>query len=185
MTLGSQEVAPLTVAAGYATFAADGMYCEPISITSATTLAGKTINVPKQTCNQAIDENVARGVTVALEGVITHGTAAAVAEDRPPGGRQDRDRRTAPRRTWFTGYVAAARRRPSGSASPTGTRQRVHARTSTPASASYGGQIYGATVSAPIWTAFMKQRRARACRSRTSARPATRSSTASASPCPA
>jgi len=150
MTLGSQEVAPLTVAAAYATFAADGTFCEPISIVSATTLAGKKINVPKQDCNQVIDENIARGVTVALEDVIRSGTAAAVPKiGRPAVGKTGTANDSWA--TWFTGYV------PQLSASvwfghPKGLKPMKNIDTG---KRFYGGQLYGATVSAPIWSAIM------------------------------
>jgi membrane peptidoglycan carboxypeptidase len=153
MTLGAAEVAPLTVAAAYATFAADGMYCEPISIVSATTLAGKPVSVPKPSCDQALDENVARGVTKALEGVIQHGTAAGIQKlGRPEAGKTGTSNRS--QATWFTGYI------PQLAASvwfgkPAGYPHNEFLRNIDTGKQRYPSQLYGATVSAPIWAAFM------------------------------
>ncbi|GAB3594365.1 transglycosylase domain-containing protein [Angustibacter peucedani] len=152
MTLGAQEVAPLTVAAAYATFAADGVFCSPISITSATTLAGKSISVPKPSCDQAIDDNVARGVTAALEDVIKSGTAARAPKiGRPAAGKTGTA--NASRATWFTGYT------PQMAASvwfgnPDVSKPMKNIDTG---EGYYGSQIYGATVAAPIWSAFMSK----------------------------
>jgi len=154
MTLGAQEAAPLTVAAAYAAFAADGMYCAPISIISASTLTGKSINVPKPDCSQAMDKDVARGVTSALEGVISHGTASRVEKiQRPAAGKTGTSNRS--QATWFTGYV------PQLAASvwfgkPNGYPHNEYLRNIDTGKRKYPGQIYGATVAAPIWAAFMK-----------------------------
>lgn len=151
MTLGAQEIAPLTIAAGYAAFAADGVFCTPISITSATTLAGKSIAVPKPSCEQAIDQNVARGVTSALQGVIQRGTAANAPKiGRPAAGKTGSA--NASRATWFTGYT------PQMAASvwfgnPDVSKPMKNIDTGKDF---YPRQIYGATVAAPIWSAFMK-----------------------------
>ncbi len=152
MTLGAQEIAPLTIAAGYAAFAADGVYCSPISITSATTLAGKAIAVPKPSCDQAIDQNIARGVTSALVGVIQRGTAAGAPKiGRPAAGKTGTA--NASRATWFTGYT------PQMAASvwfgnPDVSKPMKNIDTGKDF---YPRQIFGATVAAPIWSAFMKQ----------------------------
>jgi membrane peptidoglycan carboxypeptidase len=151
MTLGAQEVAPLTVAAAYASFAADGVYCQPISITSATTLAGKAIAVPKPVCQEAMDQNIARGVTAALQDVIKSGTAARVQKiGRPAAGKTGTA--NASRATWFTGYT------PQIAASvwfgnPDASKPMKNIDTGKDY---YPRQIYGATVAAPIWASFMK-----------------------------
>src|SRR4051794_4048689 len=152
MTLGAQEIAPLTMAAAYAGFAADGMYCKPIAITSIKTLSGQAVATPKPTCTKALDENVARGVTSALQDVLTKGTAKGVQSlGRPAAGKTGTA--NVSRSNFFVGYtpqLASAvwfghlpEPKPLKNID-TGVR-------------SYSGYLYGATVAAPIWADFMSQ----------------------------
>ncbi|MGN6613290.1 MAG: transglycosylase domain-containing protein, partial [Angustibacter sp.] len=103
LTLGSEPVAPLTMASAYATFAADGLYCPPVSITAVTALGGKKIKLPEQQCDQALDQNVARGVTQALEAVIKRGTARGNSIGRPAAGKTGTTNGSTD--LWFVGYV--------------------------------------------------------------------------------
>jgi membrane peptidoglycan carboxypeptidase len=150
MTLGAQEVAPLTMAAAYATFAADGIYCKPIAITSIKSLTGRTISVPKPSCDKAMDENIARGVTSALEDVLSKGTARGVRKlGRPAAGKTGTA--NVSRSNFFVGYTpqVASAVWFGHPAAPTplknidtGVRR-------------YPGYSFGATVAAPIWADFM------------------------------
>ncbi len=87
MTLGVNEVAPLTMAAGYATFAANGTYCKPIAITSITSATGKKYPTPKAGCHQVIKPEIAQAVTYALQRVITSGTGAGLGLGREAAGK--------------------------------------------------------------------------------------------------
>jgi membrane peptidoglycan carboxypeptidase len=150
MTLGAQEVAPLTMAAAYATFAADGVYCKPIAITSIKSLTGRTISVPKPSCDKAMDENIARGVTSALQDVLSKGTARGVRKlGRPAAGKTGTA--NVSRSNFFVGYTpqVASAVWFGHPAAPTplknvdtGVRR-------------YPGYSFGATVAAPIWADFM------------------------------
>jgi membrane peptidoglycan carboxypeptidase len=150
MTLGAQEVAPLTMAAAYATFAADGMYCKPIAITSIKSLTGRSITAPKPSCDKALDENIARGVTSALQDVLSKGTARGVRKlGRPAAGKTGTA--NVSRSNFFVGYTPqlAAAVWFGHPAAPTplknvntGIRK-------------YPGYSFGATVAAPIWADFM------------------------------
>ena len=79
-TLGSVNVAPLSMAAAYATVAARGMYCAPVAIGKITNSAGKNLPVPSANCHRVFPTVVADAVSYILQGVLTSGTAA------PPGG---------------------------------------------------------------------------------------------------
>lgn len=153
MTLGPEGIAPLTMAAAYATFAANGMYCKPTSIVSATTLAGKILPIPKPACSQVIKPDVARGVTYALERVITDGTAARVPKiGRPAAGKTGTTNKSM--QTWFVGYTpqlstAVYFGNPNP---PTEMQHGVNT-----GKEKLRGPIFGATVAAPIWSAFMKR----------------------------
>jgi membrane peptidoglycan carboxypeptidase len=150
LTLGTETIAPLTMAAAYAAFAADGQYCPPVSITSATTLGGAKIALPKPACNQAIKQDVARGVTKALEAVLTRGTASGRGIGRPAAGKTGTTNDSTD--LWFIGYT------PQLSTAvwfghPNATKPMKNIDTG---KNYYGRQLYGATVSAPIWQAFMR-----------------------------
>ncbi len=154
MTLGSETVAPLTVAASYATFAANGVYCVPLAVASVTA-NGKPQPAPQQKCNQAIEPDVARGVTTALEAVIDHGTGAALGIDRPAAGKTGTTNDSSD--VWFTGYTPQlATAVWVGHTAPKGKQKA----TRTLNNSSFGGRsyghVFGATISGPIWQQFMK-----------------------------
>jgi membrane peptidoglycan carboxypeptidase len=78
-TLGSVNVAPLSMAAAYATVAARGRYCAPVAIDKIVTDAGQTLTVPSAGCRQALSSQVADAVNYILQGVlVSPGTAATV-----------------------------------------------------------------------------------------------------------
>ena len=72
--LGSNNVAPITMANSFATFAAKGVECTPIALVSVTDYQGKKYPVPSADCHQAIKPEVAAGVTYALKQVLTKGS---------------------------------------------------------------------------------------------------------------
>ncbi|HEY5835941.1 transglycosylase domain-containing protein [Streptomyces sp.] len=145
-TLGTNEMAPLEMAAAYAAFAARGTYCVPIAVESATDAFGKAIPVPKKRCGNAMSTNTADTINTMLKGVVDDGTGqAAGLPDRDTAGKTGTtdDRKAA----WFVGYT------PNMAAAVwiggDGARQ-VHMRDIT-----FGGRfydkVYGATGPAPIW----------------------------------
>jgi len=81
-TLGVAEVSPLTMASAYATFANNGVHCDPVILASMKDANGNDVPVPNGNCKPTIDPNVAAGVDVALQGVMQHGTGTVA---RVPG----------------------------------------------------------------------------------------------------
>jgi membrane peptidoglycan carboxypeptidase len=73
MTLGVGYVTPLQLSNAYATFAARGMYCKPLVVTSVRDKAGKYIETPQISCKQAISKQVADGVNRVLSAVMAPG----------------------------------------------------------------------------------------------------------------
>ncbi|MBP1241226.1 membrane peptidoglycan carboxypeptidase [Frigoribacterium sp. PvP120] len=73
--LGSNEVAPLTMATAYAAIAAGGKYCESIIVDNIKDAAGTDIGGQPQACTQALDPDVAAGAARAMSGLWTSGTA--------------------------------------------------------------------------------------------------------------
>jgi membrane peptidoglycan carboxypeptidase len=155
MIIGSVNVAPITMAAAYATFAADGIYCKPILVSSITDRDGRSIAVPKPSCHQAIDPNVAHGVTYALKRVLTGGTARGHGIGRPAAGKTGTTDDSVD--TWFVGYTPqrATAVWVGDNPNPTDghTRSGLGGRT---IGGQYFGQVFGATLAAPIWHDIME-----------------------------
>ncbi|MYS22531.1 Membrane carboxypeptidase (penicillin-binding protein) [Streptomyces sp. DvalAA-14] len=151
LTLGTNELSPLTVSAAYAAFANRGVYCTPVVINSVTNSAGKHLTVPKSLCSRAMSTDTADTLNTMLEGVVDDGTGtAANLEGRPTAGKTGTtdDRKDA----WFAGYtpnVAAAvwMGDPNG-AGKNGTRLHMSDITIGPR---HYGKVEGATGPAPIW----------------------------------
>ncbi|BCT74983.1 penicillin-binding protein [Sinomonas cyclohexanicum] len=73
--LGGPNISPLTMASGYATFAANGTYCVPWSIATVTDWQGKQIGGQTQQCQPgSIKPDVAKAVTNVLQDVLTKGS---------------------------------------------------------------------------------------------------------------
>jgi membrane peptidoglycan carboxypeptidase len=75
-TLGSVPVAPMSMAAAYATVAARGMYCTPIAIDKVLSISGSPLPVKSADCRRAFSTQVADAASYILQGVISSGTAA-------------------------------------------------------------------------------------------------------------
>jgi membrane peptidoglycan carboxypeptidase len=72
--LGSNEVAPLTMATAYAAIAAGGKYCSPIVVDNIVDDDGNALGGQPQECTQALDPQVAAAASVAMSGLWTNGT---------------------------------------------------------------------------------------------------------------
>ncbi|AEE47506.1 penicillin-binding protein [Cellulomonas fimi] len=149
--LGTDEVAPLTMAAAFATFASGGTYCTPIAITSVLDTDGNPLPVPDAQCHQAIPANLANTMNFALSGVW-NGTASTV--DAPPFPSAGKTGTTSENeQTWFVGYT------PRLSTAvwlgdPKQSKRQVKNMYVGP---TWVRRAYGATVSAPTWRRFMVQ----------------------------
>jgi membrane peptidoglycan carboxypeptidase len=80
--LGTNEVAPLTMAAAYAGIANKGVFCKPIAIDSVVSPTGKKLAGQQKKCSVAIAPDLDAALGYAMEGVFAGGTAYAA---RPPG----------------------------------------------------------------------------------------------------
>lgn len=72
--LGGTGVSPLSMAAAFATFAADGRYCAPIAILRVADVSGQALPHENPDCRDAVDPNVARGVNKALQDMLNKGS---------------------------------------------------------------------------------------------------------------
>jgi membrane peptidoglycan carboxypeptidase len=153
LTLGVNEITPIEMANAYATLAAQGKYCEPTVITGITDFAGKQYPGQAATCKQVVDPNIADELTSLLKGVVTNGTAASVnwTINRPFVGKTGTTDSGVD--TWFDGYtpnLAAATW--TGFIDPT---TKTHLEDIRIGPTTYYGQIFGATISAPMFNIAM------------------------------
>lgn len=80
--LGTNSIAPLSVAAAYAGIANDGLYCSPIAVDKFVDASGQTLPGQKSTCKQAIPKDVAVATQSALQ------TAMAGYQSNPNDGTE-------------------------------------------------------------------------------------------------
>jgi membrane peptidoglycan carboxypeptidase len=75
--LGTNEVAPLSMAASYAAIGAQGLYCKPIAIDRIVDATGAEIGGQARECTQSITPEVANTAAFAMAKVMTGGTGRA------------------------------------------------------------------------------------------------------------
>jgi membrane peptidoglycan carboxypeptidase len=145
LTLGTNEVSPLNVAAAYAAFANRGTYCTPVAIESVTGSTGKKMTVPKSLCSQAMSQQTADTINTMLKGVVDDGTGeAANLDGRETAGKTGTtDDRWA---AWFAGYT------PNMAAAVwMGDPKHVKQMKNVTIGGKYYTLVYGADGPAPIW----------------------------------
>jgi membrane peptidoglycan carboxypeptidase len=162
LTLGVEDIAPLTMAAAYAGFASGGTFCTPLpvlAITSAGVDGGARSDVPVSgsSCQQALSPSVASGVTQALKQVLTQGTAAAVGPLNPWPSAGKTGTTDGPYDTWFVGYTAQRSTAvwvgdPGTASGSTTSRRRL---TDIVVDGRFYGTVFGASIAAPIWKHVM------------------------------
>jgi membrane peptidoglycan carboxypeptidase len=87
-TLGSVPVAPMSMAAAYASVAARGMYCSPIAVSQILNSSGGSLPVQSANCHQAFPAAVADAANYILQGVLSSpGTAANRGINVPAAGK--------------------------------------------------------------------------------------------------
>lgn len=79
MILGTNYIAPLTMATAYAGIANHGVVCTPIAIDKITDATGKSLPVSKTKCTQGMPQDIAAGIDYALQGVLKPGGTGASA----------------------------------------------------------------------------------------------------------
>jgi penicillin-binding protein 1A len=143
ITLGTEDVSTLDMASAYSTLADDGTHCAPFAIVRVDAPGDGTLYRHRAQCDQAIPPTVARQVTAMLQRVICCGTGTAANIGRPVAGKTG----TAQDYTnvYFAGYTPQV-----ATAVWVGFPQGQ-----IPMESYYGHSVYGGTLAAPIWHAFM------------------------------
>ncbi|MFC3689610.1 transglycosylase domain-containing protein [Aquipuribacter hungaricus] len=154
MALGVSAVSPLSVAGVYATFAADGVHCTPVGIARIVDRTGADLPVPSADCNQAIDQQVARGVNEALQQTLIRGTADDTDFD---GGTAAGKTGTtsAFKEIWFSGYTPGIAS--SVWVGDPGVDGVTKSLTTFPINGRRYRQVFGSTFALPTWDAFMNR----------------------------
>jgi membrane peptidoglycan carboxypeptidase len=147
--IGTDGVAPLSMAAAFATFASGGTYCKPIAILSVVDATGKSLPVPSAECKPgAIEPKYANTINYALSNVWK-GTAKAVgAPPFPSAGKtgttsQNED-------TWFVGYTPML-----ATAVWVGFKEKPTPVQRMTINGTYYRNVYGSSIAAPTWKRFM------------------------------
>lgn len=100
---GGGDASPLSMATGFATFAAEGLKCEPRALVSVKAVDGREFDVPPQDCEQVMKKEVAQGVNAATQQVMTKGSGYYLQNGQPVAGKTGtNDYRS---QTWFMGYT--------------------------------------------------------------------------------
>ncbi len=73
--LGTNEIAPLTMAVAFAGIANNGLTCSPVAIDKIIGPDGAEMPVPISTCTQSVAPEVAAGMAYAMSRVLTQGSA--------------------------------------------------------------------------------------------------------------
>jgi membrane peptidoglycan carboxypeptidase len=151
MILGAQNFAPLTMASAYAAFAQSGTFCQPIAISEIKDAAGNVIGGQQPECSQTIEPEVANGVTYALTNTLDRGTANCCDISWPAAGKTGTTNDST--ETWFVGFT-----RQLSTAVWVGTPDTgISSLNGAPINGRRFNKVYGATVAAPTWQAYMNQ----------------------------
>jgi membrane peptidoglycan carboxypeptidase len=159
LTLGVENISPMTMAAAYAAFAARGTYCAPIAVISITDRNGKHLPVQDANCKQTLDKNIADTVNLGLSKVFSsEGTAAAVGglPGRPASGKTGTTNSS--QDTWFVGYTPQlATSVWVGDPSFYGPAKYQHRKVlmHRTINGHYYSAVFGATIAGPIWKKIM------------------------------
>ena len=162
--LGSNEVAPLTMAAAYATFASGGTYCPPRPLETVLDRDGQPLQPTVEPGTQPLatadhtSADIANTVTYALRNVFTEGTASRVGrpDGRPAAGKTGTTDHTV--HTWFSGYTPQlattawvgqpkSTKREDGSWNSL-SRENIDGKGRR--------DVYGSTYAAPMWRDYME-----------------------------
>ncbi|WP_433874524.1 transglycosylase domain-containing protein [Sinomonas atrocyanea] len=104
--LGGENVAPMTMANAFATFAANGTYCAPIAITEVDDNQGKRIGGQSQQCTPgALNPDVAKAATNVLQDVLTKGSGLLIPQKLgvPDAAKTGTNNENS--QTWVVGYT--------------------------------------------------------------------------------
>jgi membrane peptidoglycan carboxypeptidase len=147
--LGSQSVAPLTMAAAFAAFAANGTFCDPIAITSVVNSDGEQLPVPQANCRVAMSPEIAAAINYTLS-QVWQGTGRSIGAlpGRPSAGKTGTT--SANEYTWFVGYTPQI-----STAVWVGYSEGMIPVQGKTINGRWYRNVYGSTIAGPTWKRFM------------------------------
>ncbi len=150
--IGSQSIAPLTMAASFATFAANGTYCEPIAIISVVDSGGNQLPVPPANCRPTLDPGVAAAVSYTLSHVFegTGRDIGALSGGRVAAGKTGTTSEN--EHTWFVGFTPQI-----STAVWVGFPDSMTPVRGMTINGTYRRHVYGSTIAGPTWRRFMER----------------------------
>ena len=155
LALGELNISQLDMAAAYAVFAAEGVYCTPTAVTKVVDREGNEVPFTGSQCSQVIDKEVADALAWTLEQDLTDPRATGrgrTIDGHDAGGKTGTS--GSQYHTWYVGFTRqmstavwfgnpTSDRRPGGFQVDGRYLQR--------------GQVWGATVSLPTWHEYMQR----------------------------
>lgn len=103
--IGAVSVSPLTMASAYATFANEGTYCKPMSITKVENRDGSIKKEFKPSCSESISKDVAKGVNYVLKQVLVDGSGYQRGIGLPEASAAKTGTTDNSTQTWMVGYT--------------------------------------------------------------------------------
>lgn len=151
MTLGTNNLTPLTMANVGATLAAGGKRCTPVFLTEVTKSNGDPIEVPQISCEQTIERNVVNTAVYAMQQVVSPGGtgSGAILDGRPAAGKTGTANDN--KHAWFVGFtpqLAASVWMGYADGDKSMSYQRINGE--------WTGMVYGGKIPAPTWKNFMQ-----------------------------
>lgn len=147
MVLGAQEVAPLTLAAAYAAFAADGEYCAPRAITEVSDTHGNEYEIAEPNCEQTLDEDVVAQVNDSMIN-IAEGQIANGSPNYPMAGKTGTNDTASS--TWFMGFT-----RGLSTAAWVGRYESNEQLFDRTIGGTHYEEFFGSTIAGPMWLDYM------------------------------
>ncbi|WP_162320704.1 transglycosylase domain-containing protein [Nesterenkonia haasae] len=148
--LGSQVMHPLTMGSAYIPFARDdGQRCEPRAVESVTDRLGNELVVPEVDCQDALDPEVAAQVNDTLINIAEQQNSVGAGGPPFPMAGKTGTSHTASA-TWFMGFTEGL-----VTTSYVGRYQGIEQLYERTIDGVYYEEIYGSTLAAPMWYAYM------------------------------
>ncbi|MFJ3956471.1 transglycosylase domain-containing protein [Arthrobacter sp. NPDC090010] len=154
--LGGENVAPLTMANAFATFAGNGTYCVPLSITGVSDRQGKSYGGQATSCKAgAIQPEVAKRASNVLQDVLSKGSGLLIPDKVKAPAAAKTGTNQYNNQTWIVGYTRGLATA-SFFGDPFNASERRQGQNVT-----INGKFYrsvdGAYIAGPQWARYMQQ----------------------------
>lgn len=154
--LGGTNVAPMTMASAFATFASGGTYCAPVSITEVDNVKGEKIGGQTNQCQQgALSPEVASAATNVLQDVVKKGSGELIPQKLGVPDAMKTGTNNENSQTWVVGYTRGLATASyfgealNGPAARTGRDVTVNGK--------FYPTVDGAYIAGPQWASYMQQ----------------------------